>query len=118
MFNKQYSFEPNLVILAGKIDLNASAAVLSTTDVQNAASVTKTGTGEYTITLNDSYTKKLSIQATVESDTDADLVAQIDSSDIQGNSAAKTIVIKTMAAAVPTDASAAATIYITILASL
>ena len=105
---KNFKLNKNTLTIEGNIDLNASAAVLATTDIAGAT-VAKTGTGEYTITLGKGYKSEVNCQLTVKSDTDADVVAQIDSIDVTAST--KTVVIKTMVGAVPTDVSGATTVY-------
>jgi hypothetical protein len=94
------------VLLAGKISLNASAAVISS-DIPFVASVAKTGTGEYTITLDDTYVELRSCQLTML--TTEDLDARIASHDV---SSAKTIVIETSTAGTAADATAVAEIHV------
>ena len=93
------------VVLAGKISLSAAAAVDSS-DIP-FASVAKTGTGEYTITLDDAYQALRS--CTMSMQTAEDLTARISSHDV---ASAKTIVIETATAATATDATAAAEIHV------
>lgn len=104
---KQFQYTPGNkdVVLSGKISLSAAAAVTSS-DIP-FASVAKTGTGEYTITLEDSYQALRSCIMSMQ--TAEDLVARISSHDV---SSAKTIVIETATAATATDATATAEIHI------
>jgi Asp-tRNA(Asn)/Glu-tRNA(Gln) amidotransferase B subunit len=97
------------VLLSGKIVLNASAAVVSH-DIPFVASVAKSDTGEYTITLQDQYVELRSCQLTMQ--TTEDLVARIKSHDV---SSAKTVVVETATGATATDASAAAEIHVTLI---
>lgn len=59
---KQFAMvkSPRTIILCGQISLSASGAVLSST--LDYASVAKTATGEYTITLQDKYVETKSLQ--------------------------------------------------------
>ena len=95
------------VKLEGTVSLNASAAVVSSTIP--FATVAKTGTGEYTITLNDKYVELRA--CTMSMLTTEDLVARIASHDV---SSAKTIVIETATAASAADATAVAEIHVSL----
>ena len=64
-------------------------------------SVANSGTGEFTITLEDTYPALIAFTANTEAATPADLYIQIDNTDV---SSAKTIVINTMTADTPTAA--------------
>lgn len=89
--------ERGVVVLAGKVNIDDDASVLSCTI--KGASVAKTATGTYTITLEDKFTDLLSCNVTLESSVAVDMVPQLVSSDV---SSAKTIVVKLL-----TDAAAA-----------
>jgi len=78
------------VILAGIVSLNSSAAVTSHNFNSLVASVTKTATGEYTITLADKYQSLKALNISFEGT--QDIVARIKSTDV---SSAKTIVVET-----------------------
>lgn len=56
------SLEKGVVFLDGALSLSAAGAVVSNSMM--GASIAKTGTGEYTVTLQDSYPKLLSISLT------------------------------------------------------
>lgn len=99
-----------VVLLEGRLDIHTDASVLSTTDFLGGA-ITKTGTGEYTITLEDTYNKLLACNLTLSAATPVDLVPQVTSEDVDG---AKTIVFSLCAAAVATDPSAATSVYISL----
>lgn len=96
------------VVLAGKIDLSAAAAV----DASNIphVTVTKSGTGEYTLTLDDKYVEMRSAQATML--TTEDVQARLKSHDV---TSAKTVVIETATAGSPADVTAAAEIHVTLV---
>lgn len=96
------------VFLSGIVSLNSSAAVTASTIPH--VTVTKSGTGEYTLTLDDKYVELRSAQLTMQ--TSEDLVARVASHDVQS---AKTIVVETATAAVATDATAAAEIHVTLV---
>jgi hypothetical protein len=104
---KQFCLTPTnrQIKLAGVISLSAAAAVTASTIP--FATVAKTSTGEYTITLDDTYVELRSCQMTML--TSEDLVARMASHDV---SSAKTIVIETATAATATDASAVAEIHV------
>ncbi len=108
--SKQYNLQTLRV--EGYIGLTAGAAIDSNNTLLNAASVAKTGTGEYTVTLDRKYKSLYNCQLTFESDTDVDITLQVDAIDVAGTSAAKTVVIKTMVGAVPTDVSNASRIFL------
>jgi len=105
-----HTFYPKVLRFEGIVNLNASAAVLNATSAVKGGTWAKTGTGEYTFTLQQGFKGALACLATVQSDTDVDITAQIDSIDVS-NGTSSNVVIKTMAAAVPTDVSAAASIH-------
>ena len=86
-FNDVQSIERKSIILSNTVSINSSAAVVSD---NSEGEWTKTGTGEYTLTLPDKYMKCLAAQVTLEAATAVDLVAQIKSIDV---TSAKTIVI-------------------------
>jgi len=93
------------VKLEGKIALSAAAAVDSNS-IPLSASVAKSGTGEYTITLQDKYVELRSCQLSML--TTEDVQARIKSHDV----ATKTYVIETATAGSPADVSAAAEIHV------
>lgn len=97
------------VMLSGKISLSAAAAVTSS-DIPFAASVSKSGTGEYTITLDDKYVELRSCQMTML--TSEDVQARLSSHDV---SSAKTIVVETATAGSAADVSAVAEIHVTLI---
>lgn len=97
------------VLLSGRISLSASAAVVSH-NIPFVASVVKSGTGAYTITLQDEYVELRSCQLTML--TTEDLVARIASHDVSG---AKTVVVQTATAGTAADASAVAEIHVTLV---
>lgn len=107
--SKQYNIQT--LRIEGYIGLTSAAAIDSANTLLNAATVAKTGTGEYTVTLNRKYTALYNCQLTFESDTDVDITLQVDAIDVAGTSAAKTVVIKTMVGAVPTDVTNASRIF-------
>ena len=108
--SKQYNLQT--LRIEGYIGLTAAAAIDSDNTLLNAATVAKTGTGEYTITLNRKYQALYNCLLTFESDTDVDISLQVDSIDVAGQTAAKTVVIKTLVGAVPTDVTNASRIFL------
>ena len=107
--SKQYNLAT--LRIEGYIGLTSGAAVDASNTLLNGATVAKSGTGEYTVTLSRKYKTLYNCQVSFESDTDVDIAVQIDSIDVAGASATKTIVLKTMAGATPTDVSAAARVF-------
>lgn len=61
--------------------------------------VANTGTGEFTITLDDTYPVLISAQVTIEDSGGVNLAAQVDSYNV---TSAKTVVINTVVGATPT----------------
>lgn len=102
------TLERGVVVLAGILDIHSDATVLSTSFFAGGA-FTKTGTGEYTLTLEDKFTELLACSLTLEAATPVDLVPQIDNTDV---SSAKTIVFNTLAAATATNASAVCKVHV------
>lgn len=88
--------------LAGGSDGTSSFAM------NGVATVVLTGVGEYTFTLSDKYSALESVDFTLLAATAVDLVPQVKSVDV---TSAKTIVVRLLAAATPTDVSAAAVLY-------
>jgi hypothetical protein len=101
------SLERGMVFMSGVLAIASDASV--TSESLLGASVAKTGTGEYTITLEDSYVSLLSCNLTLEAATAVDLVPQIKSVDVVS---AKTIVIRLLAVATATNPSAACKLHI------
>lgn len=105
-----YSFYKKPVVLGGKISLSAVGAVTAS-DVKGF-SVAKTGTGLYTITLEDQYSKLVSINANV-ADSAEDLAINFASV----NLTAKTIVIQTKVAGTIADIGDACDLYLNLVLS-
>jgi hypothetical protein len=116
MANRNFSDVQGLakkqILLAGKIALSAAAAVTSFS-IPGVASVAKTGTGLYTITLQDTYQDLLGICPVIGGNP---LVhAGVGAVDV---ASAKTIVVQTISeAGVLADVAAASTIYVTLVLS-
>ena len=119
MANRQFiqsffSFFRAPVMLAGKINLHTDASVLSTSKIKGA-SIAKTSTGVYTITLQDKYNTLISANVTpMFAATVADLAVEVVSADV---SSAKTIVLrtKTISTGAAVDVSAATTLYVNLM---
>lgn len=97
-----YSLLKKPVFIGGKIALNSSAAVTSF-DIDGVASVVKTGTGEYTVTLQDKYNKLVSIQGS-NVDSAQDLAIAFTSIDVTSTKTFKVITKVAGTAANITDA--------------
>jgi len=93
-----HSFERMLVSLMGNITAG-SGSNLSVVGLKGAA-IAKTGTGLYTITLEDKYKAMIGLSITMKSALASDIQAQVVSEDV---SSAQTIVIRTTVAGVATD---------------
>ena len=106
-----YSFFKKPVILAGKIPLSAAAAVDSYS-IKGVASVTKTGTGLYLITLDDKYFAVGSASASV-SDSTQDIAVSIDAI----NLSSKTMNLTTKVAGSAANVTDACDVYINLLLS-
>lgn len=99
-------------MIAGKISIAADATVSSNTLGSLVASVARTGAGEYTITLSDSYNAIQSINCQLLAATAVDLVPQVKS---ETATSTKLIVINLNAGATPTDPAAVCTLYVNIV---
>lgn len=104
-----YSLIKKKTEIEGVVAIAADASV-SSQDIPGA-SIAKTGTGEYTVTLEDKYSKCMGVYAQL-GETAADLQAVPGAVDVVS---AKTIVINTKTAGVNTDAAATATLYVKIV---
>lgn len=104
----QYSLVKKLTHICGSAELSAAGAVTSQ-DIPGAT-LTKTGTGAYLLTLDDKYNSLMSSVVQLGS-TAEDLQAVPGAEDVAG---AKTIVINTKTAGVNTDPTATAVLHIDI----
>jgi hypothetical protein len=95
-----HSFERMLVTLIGNVTRNGAASAITAVGLSGAA-IARTGTGLYTITLQDKYTALLNCSITMKSALASDIQAQIVSADT--TAAIPTIVIRTVVAGVATD---------------
>lgn len=113
MANRNYTdskvLARGLVLLHGNVTIAADASVGTSTFP--GGTFTKTGTGEYTLTLEDSYVSLLGAQASLLAATAVDLVPQIKSADVV---TAKTVTINLNAGATPTNPAAACTLYLSL----
>jgi hypothetical protein len=104
-----YSFFTKPALIAGKLPLSAAAAV-GTVAIKGIASITKTGTGEYTITFDDKHYSIQSLSAGIV-DSSEDLAISFESI----NLSAKTIKLITKVAGVDADVADACDIYLSFL---
>lgn len=101
--------DPRTILLGGRISLNSSAAVTGNT-IDFCQSVTKSGTGEYTIVLQDKYVVDKCVQVSFEGASLA--ICKIKSV----NLSTKTIVVETMVAGALANITAAGSIHILVVA--
>jgi hypothetical protein len=106
-----YSFFKKPVLIAGKIPLSAAAAV-GTVAIKGVASVAKSGTGTYLVTLDDAY-NELVAASVVVADSAQDLV--VDLSTVASNG--QTLTLVTKVAGTAADVSDACTIYLSLTLS-
>lgn len=104
--------QKGVVILPGTLSIAADASI-SSQDFK-MGTFTKTGTGEYTLTLSDKYVGALSVLATVQAATAVDLVAQVKSVDVVS---AKTVVFNLNTGATPTNPSAVCKLNVVLILS-
>lgn len=97
-------FGPNIKEIGGRFFPNGtSTSALTVKSDGGIVSVIRTGTaGTFTITLQDKYTELLEFRAQVQHTTAADLQPQLGDVDLT----AKTIVVRVLAGATPTDITA------------
>lgn len=105
------SSRPGVVVVGSICDIHSDASVL-TTSTSDFGTWTKSGTGEYTLTLADKWAGHLAAHPAVEAATAVDLVAQIKSIDVAG---AKTVVVNLNAGATPTDPLAVCKLHLTLV---
>lgn len=102
-FKRVQALNSEVKIIAGSFSIAASGGA-ATKVTGLGYSVAKSATGEYTITLEDSYPTLISATATVQAATAVDLVAQIDNADV--SAATPVVVLNLNAGATPTEPSA------------
>lgn len=100
-FKRLQALNPEVKIIAGSFSIAASGGA-ATKVTGLGYSVAKSGTGAYTITLEDAYPACISAVATVQAATAVDLVAQVSSVDAPG----KSVVVKLLTAATAVEPSA------------
>ncbi len=106
----KYSLIKKQTEIEGVISLAADASVVSF-DIAGAASVVKSATGAYTITLQDQYPACLGIYTQI-AETAQNLEAK---PSVQDVSVAKTVVVNTKVNGTNTDATATCKIYVKIV---
>jgi len=109
IFHDVQALNPGIKIIAGTFKPNGSGAVDNTANVGNGFTVARTGTGQYTVTLDDGYPGLISAQATAALSSAAATFMQITGA--HDVSSAKTIVFtalttSTTAAPAATDIAA------------
>lgn len=106
-FQRTQALNHEIKLIGGNFSIAASGG--AATKVQGLGwSVANTGTGIYTVTLEDSYVAMLACTATVQAAVAVDLVAQVKSNDVV---TAKTIVIEILAGATPTEPAAVTVVH-------
>lgn len=97
-------FGPGIKLIGGRFFPNGtSTSALTCYTDGGVVSVIRTGTaGTYTITLSDKYARLIGFRANVQHTTAADLQPQLGDVDLT----AKTIVVRVLAGATPTDIAA------------
>ena len=99
-FHHIQAFNRGLVIIAGSFRPNGSSAVDNDDNTGKGWSVVRDAVGDFTITLEDKYTELLSGHLTVAHNADTDVVPQWAAIDVV---TAKTLKLRILAAATPTD---------------
>lgn len=108
IWNTTQALNKQVKIIAGSFSIAASGGAATKT-AGLGWSVAKSATGEYTITLEDSYPALISATATTEAATPVDLVAQIDNHNV--SAATPTVVLNLNAGATPTEPSAVTSVH-------
>lgn len=106
-----YSKIPMLTTIAGTIGINADGSV-GLVNIPGAK-VTKTNVGEYTVSLNETYNAVVAVIPMWQAAAAVNLVPQIKSVDL---AVAKTVVIRMLVEATPTDPSAVSVLHVMIMA--
>ena len=101
-----YSFLKMFKKVIAEIPLSAAAAV-GTVYAPGIASVTKSGTGQYTVVFQDQYVKYMGAHLQVQAAVPVSIVVQV----LSYVPATRTLVFSTLAGATPVDVSAAIVIY-------
>lgn len=85
----------------------ASNPTTTAQDIKGVASIVRNGTaGEWLITLQDTFKRLLSAQATIQMATATDLVPQIATVSNLGSALPVTLIVRALAVATPTDIAA------------
>jgi hypothetical protein len=100
-FNRKQALEKEVKDLYAEVAIGSSGAPTLTKGL-GVASVERTGTGEYTVTLEDAYNRLMHVNVSHEAASAEDITAQVSASDVQS---AKTISFITKAADTETDPS-------------
>ena len=111
-YDDVHALSRKTIILAGTVSIAANASVSS--QAFKAGVVAKTGTGAYTLTLDDSYQGLLGAHVQT-AETAAALFGRVGAASV---TSAKTIVLQTVnAAGAATDAAATLKLYVTLVLS-
>jgi hypothetical protein len=92
--------QPELLLLTVTAALDAANAPTIVEGGNIIQSVTRTGTGEFTVTLRKGFVAMRAFAPALQAATAIDLVPQLKSNDV---ATAKTVVVRLLAAATPTD---------------
>lgn len=106
-----YSFFKKPVLIAGSISLAANASV-SGSSIKGVSSVSKTGTGEYTVTLSDEYYALFFASAAV-SDSTEDIAVSVDAVSLSS----KTFKVVTKVAGSAANVTDDCTVYVQLVLS-
>ncbi len=98
-FNRHQSLEKEIKSLYLDVAIGASGAPTLTAGL-GTTSIARTATGRYDITLDDKYTRLMSMSLQYLNSTSSDLTSQLTAEDVNG---AKTVSFATKAAAVDAD---------------
>jgi len=107
-FNRAQALEKEVKSLFADVAIGASGAP-TITKALGIASIVRNGAGDYTLTLDDKYTRLLHVSVQILAAAAEDITAQLVAEDV---SSAKTIQFFTKAAAVETDPSNGARLLI------
>lgn len=107
-FNRKQALEREIKEIYCKLTFGSSGAV-TLTEGYGVASASKTGTGDYLITLQDKYVSLKFVEGILLKSTGEDIRVQLKSEDVNG---AKTIAIYTLTGASATNPSSGAVMYL------
>lgn len=109
-FSRMQALEREVKVLYVKAAIGASGApTIDSSTQKGVASIARTATGDYTITLDDKYQALMHVSVIQLEADDEDLTFQVAAEDVDG---AKTVQIICKAAAVPTDPSSGSSLLI------